>query len=46
MIVLGSSMQGEDIIGHTNDKCDVFIFLMQHEDILEHINVKYLLCTL
>ena len=38
MIVLRFSMQGEDILAHTNDKCHVFISSTQLEIIIEHTN--------
>jgi hypothetical protein len=34
MIVLHISMQGEDILEHTNGKCYVLYLNMQEEDIL------------
>ena len=46
MIGLRFSVQGEDIFERTNVKCHVFTFRMEEEDILQHINGKYHLCTL
>ena len=46
MIVLHFSLQKEDLLERTNDKCHVFIVNMQEADILEHINGKCHLCTL
>jgi hypothetical protein len=44
MIVMCFNMQGEDSTNHTNGKC--LHLSMQEEDILEHIDVKFHLCTL
>ena len=46
MIALCFSIQGEDIIEHTNGKCHVLHFSMQEENVLEHTNGKCRLCTL
>jgi hypothetical protein len=41
MVVLRFSMQGEDILAHTNGKCHVFIFSTQLENIIEHNTENY-----
>jgi hypothetical protein len=47
MIVLWSSMQGENNIEHTNGKCDVGLHVsMQEKAILEHTNAMCQSCTL
>ena len=40
MIVLRFSMQGEDILEHTNGKWYVLHFSIQEEEIVEHIHPK------
>ena len=46
MIVLRSSMQGEDVFNRIHGKCHVLHFSVQEEGILEHTNGKCHLCTL
>ena len=46
MIILYFSMQEEDTMEHTNDKCHVYTFSMQEEDTFEYIDAQHHLCTL
>ena len=45
MIVLRFSMQGEDIIEHTNGKFHVFMFEHEEEEFREHRLMSSVMCV-
>ena len=45
MLVLHSSMQREEVLEHTNGKCQVFTFPLQEEDVPDCMKGKCHLCA-